>query len=108
MEDKKKMKITINVSGSVSTRTNKKKPLEYGKFYIKPINGRGMEPYAEFEGTEEQVEKQVRAFLGKCVVKPSSRTQRYISRSGEKECYFLTLDSYKILAAYMRKFGDLI
>lgn len=102
------MKITINISGNVATRANKKKPLEYGKFYIKPINTRGMEPYAEFEGTEEQVEKQVRIFLDKCVVKPSSRTRRYISRRGEKECYFLTLDSYKVLAAYMRKFGQLI
>lgn len=99
------MKISIKVSGVTDTKTNKKEPLEYGKWYVKPVNRRGMEELITFEGAEEQVKKEIRGFLKTCAVKPKSRTQRYISRQGDKVCYFLTLDSYKVLAPYLREFG---
>ena len=102
------MKITVKVSGVVARRANKKDVLNYGKTYIKPINERGMEELVTFEGDEEKLNKEVGAFLRNCVVKPKSRTQRYLSRSGDKECYFLTLDSYKALAPYLRKFNYIV
>lgn len=99
------MILSIEISGEVSTRANKKDPLNYGKFYIKPINKRGMDELQTFEGTEEQVAKSVAKFLKSCEVVPKSRTQRYIAARGGKSCYFLTLKSYKALAPYLRKNG---
>lgn len=101
------MKITLTISGKVGKRANKKDMLNYGKTYIAPINTRGMEIYAEFEGAQDQIDKQISAFLRDLAVKPSGRTKRYIARKNDKECFYLSLESYKVLAPYMRKFGYL-
>ena len=65
-----------------------------------PINTKGSETVVELK-TEDEIRK----FFRNCSIRPTSRADRYIAPAGSKDCYFLTLESFKAMKPYLVKFN---